>query len=130
MDFNIIKRTEEPLLDRRSIEFEIINTERTLKLLDVRIGLAKKLNLKPESLVVRNIRTIYGNTSQQGLAFYYKSSKALKQLEHMSRLKKNGLIEANKEKSEETKATKKEEKVDAKTKQKDKKVTNINLKKG
>lgn len=100
MKIEIVKERENPLLERREIEFRVIHEKGSPKLEDVRKKIAADLNLKKYIFVIHGLHSAYGMNESLGFLKIYKTKKRMEQVEHRYVLKRNGLIEEEKEEGE------------------------------
>lgn len=100
MEINIIKKTENPLLDRTEIDFECIyQGESTPKVLDVKSKLVAMLDADKNLLVVDKVKPHFGEGKAKGYAKIYGTAESLNDVETEHILNKNK--EASAESTEE-----------------------------
>jgi len=103
MEIEIIQDRENPLLDRREVEFRISHpnapTPRRVEVLD---ALSKKLGVDPNLVIIRKISTLHGRAYSSGVAHIYR------RLETLLSVEPKYLIERAKPKVEEKKVEKEE----------------------
>ncbi len=100
MEINIIKKTENPLLDRTEIDFECIyQGESTPKVLDVKSKLVAMLDADKNLLVVDKVKPHFGEGKAKGYAKIYGTAESLNDVETEHVLNKNK--EASTESTEE-----------------------------
>lgn len=100
MEINIIKKTENPLLDRTEIDFECVyQGESTPKILDVKSKLVAMLDADKNLLVIDTVKPHFGEGKAKGYAKVYMTAESLNDVETEHVLNKNK--EASAEKSEE-----------------------------
>jgi small subunit ribosomal protein S24e len=82
MEIEIVQDRENPLLERREIEFRVSHpnapTPRRVEVLD---ALSKKLGVDPNLIVIRRISTLHGRTYSSGLAHVYRRLETLLSIE-------------------------------------------------
>lgn len=90
MEIEIKNRTENKLLEREEIEFDVLHDgEATPSLQDVRGLLRAELNSKDELTVVDGIETEYGWGRDRGFAKVYQDRNQLEDIEPRHVLEKN-----------------------------------------
>ncbi|MEM2282594.1 MAG: hypothetical protein QXH26_03500 [Candidatus Hadarchaeales archaeon] len=98
MELEIVKERENPLLERREVEFRVSHagapTPRRVEVLDL---LSKKLGVDPNLVVIRRISTLHGKNYSSGLAHLYKT------MERLVSTEPRHLLERGKKKKEEKK---------------------------
>jgi small subunit ribosomal protein S24e len=100
MEINIIKKTENPLLDRIEIDFECVyQGESTPKVLDVKSKLVAMLDADKNLLVVDKVKPHFGEGKAKGYAKIYGTVESLNDIETEHILNKNK--EASAENTEE-----------------------------
>ncbi len=100
MEINIIKKTENPLLDRIEIDFECVyQGESTPKVLDVKSKLVAMLDADKNLLVVDKVKPHFGEGKAKGYAKIYGTKESLNDVETEHVLNKNK--EASAESTEE-----------------------------
>lgn len=100
MEINIIKKTENPLLDRTEIDFECVyQGESTPKVLDVKSKLVAMLDADKNLLVVDKVKPHFGEGKAKGYAKIYGTEESLNDVETEHILNKNK--EASAESTEE-----------------------------
>ena len=120
MEIEILSKKEEKLFGRNEIVFSIISDNKTVSKQDALVVLCKKLNLKPDSTVITEIKQGFGARTSVGYAHAYLKADDIKRFEEKRLLdrasKKSGGAEAAEPevKKEEAKAPeeKKEETVE------------------
>lgn len=90
MEINIIKQTENPLLDRTEITFECLyQGEATPKILDVKSKLVAMLDADKNLLVVDTLKPHFGEGKAEGYVKLYGSEDSLNDIETPHVLEKN-----------------------------------------
>ncbi len=108
MEIELLEKKDQPLLLRIDITFKITHpNERTPKRAEVREELANQMNLKKSSIIIDNMKAVFGKPETLGYAKVYKSDKDAKEMERKHILIRNKLLAAKADKGE---AKKKEEK--------------------
>ena len=101
MDINIIDETENPMLHRRDVEFEVIHEEQTPERLSVRDSLAAMLNKDSKEVVVRKLDTKFGMRKTIGTARVYETPQDAQDIEQDYMLTRNKIAaEADTEEEE------------------------------
>ena len=114
MEIEMLDKKDQPLFSRVDITFKITHPkERTPKRDVVREELATQLNVKKNSVIIDNMKAVFGKTETIGFAKIYKSETEAKAYEREHILVRNKLISgkvgAGKEKKEEKKEESKKE---------------------
>jgi len=108
MEVELLNKKDQPLLSRIDVTFKITHpNERTPKRDDVREQIAEQLNAKKGSIIIDNMKAVFGKSETIGFAKVYKSEKEAKSTERKHILIRNKLITPT-EKTEEKKKEKKE----------------------
>ncbi len=108
MEIELLDKKDQPLLSRIDVTFKITHpNERTPKRDEVREELANQMNVKKSSIVIDNMKSIFGKSETMGFAKIYKSDKEAKVMEREHILVRNKLVAGKVDKGE---AKKKEEK--------------------
>jgi small subunit ribosomal protein S24e len=82
MKIEIVKRSENPLLQRADVRFKVDHAgQATPKRLDVRAQLATQLGVPEELIVIEKLASTYGRQVASGIARVYNSKERLEQLE-------------------------------------------------
>ncbi|AFZ73292.1 30S ribosomal protein S24e [Natronobacterium gregoryi] len=89
MDVDIISETENPMLHRTDVTFELTHDEATPERLQVRDSLAAKLNKDADEVVVRALDTKFGMRKTVGEAKVYESADAARDVEQDHMLERN-----------------------------------------
>ncbi|MCD6247732.1 MAG: 30S ribosomal protein S24e [Candidatus Diapherotrites archaeon] len=80
MELNITNEVQNPVLERKEIEFEI-NTVVTPSREEIKRKLAALKNAKEELIVIKYIKQLFGEHRAVGKAHVYKSAEMLKRAE-------------------------------------------------
>jgi ribosomal protein S24E len=126
MEIEMLEKKDQPLFSRVEITFKVTHPkERTPKRDVVREELATQLNVKKNSVIIDNMKAVFGKTETIGFAKIYKSETEAKAYEREHILVRNklksGKVAAGKEKKEEkTEEPKKEVKEEVKEEPKEK----------
>ncbi len=99
MESSIIKDNPNPLLHRREVLVEISFKGATPSRDKIREAIVAKLGSNPKLTVVKKIKQEAGMHRVVVLAYVYNSEEAIKRLEPLYVLKRNGLIEGEGEKA-------------------------------
>ena len=99
MDVDILSETENPMLHRTDVTFELTHDDATPSRLQVRDSLAAKLNKDADEVVVRKLDTKFGMRKTVGQAKVYETATAAVDVEqdHMLERNKIGADEADAE---------------------------------
>ncbi|WP_435333998.1 30S ribosomal protein S24e [Haloarchaeobius sp. TZWWS8] len=89
MDIEIISETENPMLHRTDVKFEMVHEDATPSRLSVRDSLAAKLNKDADEVVIRKLDTKFGMRKTVGLAKVYDSAAHAQEVEHEHMLERN-----------------------------------------
>ncbi|MFC6733824.1 MULTISPECIES: 30S ribosomal protein S24e [unclassified Haladaptatus] len=92
MDITILEESENPMLHRTDVRFEIIHDEATPSRLSVRDSLAAKLNKDASEVVVRKMDTKFGMRKTRGVAKVYDSSEFAREVEQKHMLERNKIL--------------------------------------
>ncbi|MDI9393901.1 MAG: 30S ribosomal protein S24e [Euryarchaeota archaeon] len=90
MDIKILKDKNNPLLNRRELDFTVKYEGSTPSRSDVKNKLAAMLNAPLELLVIQRIKTEYGMQESKGYAKLYEDAERMKEVEQAYVLKRNG----------------------------------------
>ncbi|ELY47515.1 30S ribosomal protein S24e [Natronorubrum sulfidifaciens] len=102
MDVDIISETENPMLHRADVTFELTHEDATPSRLQVRDSLAAKLNKDADEVVIRKLDTKFGMRKTVGEAKVYDTADDAREVEqdHMLERNKIGAEEADAEAEE------------------------------
>lgn len=89
MDVKIIEETENPLLHRTDIVFEVTHDEATPSRLSVRDSLAAQLNKNANEVLVHDMQTKFGMRTTRGYAKVYESPEVAREIEQEYMLSRN-----------------------------------------
>ncbi|EMA43665.1 30S ribosomal protein S24e [Halobiforma nitratireducens] len=89
MDVDIVSESENPMLHRTDVTFELTHDEATPERLQVRDSLAAKLNKDADEVVVRKLDTKFGMRKTVGEAKVYDSADAARDVEQDHMLERN-----------------------------------------
>ena len=89
MDVEIIDETENPMLHRTDVRFQLTHEEATPSRLSVRDSLAAKLNKDAAEVVIHRLDTKYGMRKTVGYAKVYDSADHAKDVEQEYMLERN-----------------------------------------
>ncbi|SDG01169.1 30S ribosomal protein S24e [Halorientalis regularis] len=92
MDIDIIEETENPMLHRTDVRFEMVHEDATPSRLSVRDSLAAKLNKDAEEVVVHELDTKYGMRKTVGYAKVYDSPEFAADVEQDHMLERNKIM--------------------------------------
>ncbi|WP_299264694.1 30S ribosomal protein S24e [Halorientalis sp.] len=101
MDIDIIEETENPMLHRTDVRFEMVHEDATPSRLSVRDSLAAKLNKDAEEVVVHELDTKYGMRKTVGYAKVYDDAEFAADVEQDHMLERNKIRADGKEAEEE-----------------------------
>ncbi|ELY52487.1 30S ribosomal protein S24e [Natronolimnohabitans innermongolicus] len=99
MDVDIVSETENPMLHRTDVTFELSHEDATPERLQVRDSLAAKLNKDADEVVIRKLDTKFGMRKTVGEAKVYETADYAREVEqdHMLERNKIGADEADAE---------------------------------
>jgi small subunit ribosomal protein S24e len=89
MDIEIVSDTENPMLHRRDVRFEVVHDDASPSRLSVRDSLAAKLNKDAEEVVVHSVDTKYGMRKSMGYAKVYDTPEGAAAVEQEYMLERN-----------------------------------------
>ncbi|WP_336000639.1 30S ribosomal protein S24e [Halorientalis halophila] len=89
MEIDIIEETENPMLHRTDVRFQVVHEDATPSRLSVRDSLAAKLNKDAEEVVVHELDTKYGMRKTVGYAKVYESPEFAADVEQDHMLSRN-----------------------------------------
>jgi small subunit ribosomal protein S24e len=92
MDIDIVDETENPMLHRRDVRFELTHEDATPERLSVRDSLAAKLNKDSKEVVVRELDTKFGMRTTLGTARVYESPDHAQEIEQEHMLERNKIV--------------------------------------
>ena len=92
MEIDILSETENPMLHRSDVTFELVHDEATPSRLQVRDSLAAKLNKNADEVVVRKLDTKFGMRKTIGTAKVYESADYAADVEQDHMLERNKII--------------------------------------
>lgn len=103
MEIEILSEKENPLLERKEVNFRVIYEGATPKVNDIRNKLIETLKSDKNLTVVDSVKPEFGRTAAHGYVKIYENSKAI-QIEPKHLIKKNSLnSEAEESKEKEVK---------------------------
>jgi small subunit ribosomal protein S24e len=91
MDIDIIEESENPMLHRTDVRFELRHDEATPERLSVRDSLAAKLNKDSKEVVVRKLDTTFGMRKTVGTARVYDDPDYAQDIEQDHMLERNSI---------------------------------------
>lgn len=97
MNIKILEEKDNELLNRKEILTEIDSMDKTPSNKEVKTEIAKKLNVKEELVVVKQIAQIYGKRTSKVKVNIYKDEASLKKLEKIKEAPKEQKPAAPKE---------------------------------
>ncbi|WP_436345243.1 30S ribosomal protein S24e [Natronorubrum sp. FCH18a] len=97
MDVDIISETENPMLHRTDVTFELTHEDATPSRLQVRDSLAAKLNKDADEVVVRKLDTKFGMRKTVGQAKVYDTADNARDVEQDHMLERNKIGAADEE---------------------------------
>ncbi len=77
MDINILSDVENKTLNRREIEFAVVQDASTERSDNIKVELCKKLNLNPDCTLISKIHQEFGMRRSRGFAHSYKSKEEM-----------------------------------------------------
>ena len=89
MDVDIISESENPMLHRTDVTFELTHDEATPSRLQVRDSLAAKMNKDADEVVIRKLDTKFGMRKTVGYAKVYETADHARMVEQDHMLKRN-----------------------------------------
>ncbi|SER14086.1 30S ribosomal protein S24e [Natrinema salaciae] len=89
MDVDIISETENPMLHRTDVTFELVHEDATPSRLQVRDSLAAKLNKDADEVVIRKLDTKFGMRKTVGQAKVYDTADNARDVEQDHMLERN-----------------------------------------
>lgn len=89
MDITITEETENPMLHRRDVRFEVVHDTETPERLSVRDSLAAMLNKDSKEVVVRKLDTKFGMRKTIGTARVYDTPDHAQDIEQTHMLDRN-----------------------------------------
>ncbi|RQG86908.1 30S ribosomal protein S24e [Natrarchaeobius halalkaliphilus] len=92
MDVDIISESENPMLHRTDVTFELAHDEATPERLQVRDSLAAKLNKDAAEVVIRKLDTKFGMRKTVGEAKVYESAEFARDVEQDHMLERNKIV--------------------------------------
>jgi small subunit ribosomal protein S24e len=104
MEIKVLEEKSNPLLQRREIQFSVIQNLGTPSRLEIKNKLAAYLNSKPELVIIERMKQEFGKRETRGYAKIYESMDRLKNVETEHIIQRN---EKKPEKKEEGTAEKK-----------------------
>ncbi len=89
MDVDIVSETENPMLHRTDVTFELTHDEATPSRLQVRDSLAAKMNKDADEVVIRKLDTKFGMRKTVGYAKVYETADHARDVEQDHMLERN-----------------------------------------
>ena len=96
MKIEILNEKENPLLERKEMEFKVIHDKGSPKLDEVRKKISANLNLKNDFFVIHGLHSTYGMSESEGFLKIYETKERMEQIENKYVLIRNGLMEVEK----------------------------------
>jgi small subunit ribosomal protein S24e len=81
MEIKVLEEKNNPLLQRREVQFSIIQNLGTPSRLEIKNKLAAYLNSKPELVIIERMKQEFGKRETRGYAKIYESMDRLKNVE-------------------------------------------------
>jgi small subunit ribosomal protein S24e len=81
MEIKVLEEKNNPLLQRREVQFSIIQNLGTPSRLEIKNKLAAYLNSKPELVIIERMKQEFGKRETRGYAKIYESVERLKNVE-------------------------------------------------
>ncbi len=97
MEIEILEDSENPMLHRRDVTFEVVHEEATPERLSVRDSLAAKLDKDAEEVVVRELDTKFGMRRTIGTAKVYDDESFAQDIEREYVLERNKIAPGSEE---------------------------------
>jgi len=97
MEIDVISETENPMLHRSDVRFEVTHEEASPSRLSVRDSLAAKLNKDSSEVVVHKLDTKYGMRKTLGYAKVYETADAAVEIEQEYMLERNKIEDGDEE---------------------------------
>jgi len=101
MDIDIVDETENPMLHRTDVRFEMVHEDATPSRLSVRDSLAAKLNKEAEEVVVHELDTKFGMRKTVGYAKVYETPEHAQDVEQDHMLERDKITADGEEAEEE-----------------------------
>ena len=99
MELEIIRRVDNPLLEREEIRFRLTHAKAASpKRKQVREQIAAALDCKQSLVVIDNMAADFGRPETVGYAKHYRKKETMQSIEAPHILKRNGLYEGEKKK--------------------------------
>ena len=92
MEIDIISESENPMLHRSDVTFELVHDDATPSRLQVRDSLAAKLNKDADEVVIRKLGTKFGMRKTIGEAKVYESAAHAADVEQDHMLERNKIV--------------------------------------
>lgn len=89
MELQITSKEELPLLSRTRVKARITFKGATPTKQEAIVAFAKALNAEPNLIIIRQIKTAFGEQSAEIFGYLYKDRKSLETIEQKSMVKKN-----------------------------------------
>lgn len=97
MEIDVISETENPMLHRSDVRFEVTHEDASPSRLSVRDSLAAKLNKDSSEVVVHRLDTKYGMRKTLGYAKVYETADAAAEVEQDYMLDRNKIEDGDEE---------------------------------
>jgi small subunit ribosomal protein S24e len=97
MEIDVISETENPMLHRSDVRFEVTHEEASPSRLSVRDSLAAKLNKDSSEVVVHKLDTKYGMRKTLGYAKVYETADDAADVEQEYMLERNKIEDGDEE---------------------------------
>jgi ribosomal protein S24E len=81
MEMNITSDSNNKALDRREIEFSVVQDAATVDKGEIKKELCKRLNLNPDSTIINSLKQEFGVRRCSGMANSYRSKEEMERLE-------------------------------------------------
>ena len=89
MEIDIVSESENPMLHRTDVTFELTHDEATPSRLQVRDSLAAKMNKDADEVVIRKLDTKFGMRKTVGYAKVYETADHAREVEQDHMLERN-----------------------------------------
>lgn len=93
MEIDILSESENPMLHRTDVEFEVTHEDATPERLSVRDSLAAKLDKAADEVVIRELNTQFGMRKTAGTAKVYETPEYAAEIEQDYALERNAIGE-------------------------------------
>jgi len=106
MDIKVLEEKNNPLLQRREIQFSVSHNLGTPSRDEIKGKIAAYLNSKPELVIIERMRSEFGKRETKGYAKIYETADRMKSVETEHIIQRNAKKEAKKAEGDEAKPAK------------------------